>query len=185
MNSLLELTDNGLHAQPRPESAELDPFRVLIDRDTSKNKKEATKELSFVYHMCDTDSPYFQSVGDKEVRENELVRDLWGEEGAWEPDDEVKKAIKYYRDHHMTPAQQLLESALESVTNLRDYFKDADPMARDDNGRVVWKAKDIVSNLSKIGDVIKGLKELKEEVRKEQIEGGDNRGGVEVNRFSR
>jgi hypothetical protein len=185
MNSLLELTDNGLHAQPRPESAEIDAFRVLIDRDTSENNQEASRELSFVYHMCDTDSPYFQSVGDKQVREDELVRDLWGEEGAWEPDDEVKKAIKYYRDHHMTPAQQLLESALKSVHNLRDYFQNADPMQTDDRGRAVWKAKDIVTNLSKIGDVIKGLKELQEEVEKEQIKGGNNRGGVEVNRFSR
>lgn len=185
MDSLLELTGNKMHAQPRPEAAEIGAFRTLIDRDSSEGKREATRELSYVYHMCDTDSPYFQSVGDKEVRKEELIRDLWDKDSDWKPDEEVKKAIKYYREHHMTPAQQLLESALEGVNNLRDYFKDADPMARDENGRVVWKAKDIVSNLSKIGDVITGLKELQEEVEKEQVKGGDNRGNVEVNRFSR
>lgn len=185
MNSLLQLSDNNLHAQPTPEAAEIDQFRQIIDRDDSERMREAVRELSFVYHMCDTDSPYFQSVGDADVRQEEVVRDLWGEPDAWEPDDTVKRAMNYYRNRHLTPAQQLLESALKSVHNLRDYFQNADPTERDNNGRVVWKAKDIVSNLSKIGDVIKGLKELQEEVEKEQLQGGDNRGGVEVNRFSR
>lgn len=185
MNSLLQLSDNNLHAQPSPEAAEIDQFRQIIDRDNSDGKREAVRELSFLYHMCDTDSPYFQSVGDTDVRQEEVVRDLWGEKDAWEPDDTVERAMKYYRDRHLTPAQQLLESALTSVHNLRDYFQEANPTLLDDRGRVIWKAKDIVSNLSKIGDVIKGLNELQEEVEKEQLDGGSNRGGVEVNRFSR
>ena len=54
----------------------------------------------------------------------------------------------------------------------------------DDNGRPIFHAKDLVANLSKMGDVISGLSKLEEIVKKEEQIASNNRGGVVVNKYS-
>ena len=54
----------------------------------------------------------------------------------------------------------------------------------DDNGRLMFSAKDLVANLSKMGSVIEGLSKLEEQVRKEEQVINANRGGVITNKYS-
>ena len=54
----------------------------------------------------------------------------------------------------------------------------------DDNGRLMFSAKDLVQNLSKMGDVINGLSKLEEQVKKEEQVNNANRGGVITNKYS-
>ena len=54
----------------------------------------------------------------------------------------------------------------------------------DDNGKPIFAAKDLVMNISKMGDVIAGLHKLEEQVKKEEQTTSPNRGGVEVNKYS-
>ena len=54
----------------------------------------------------------------------------------------------------------------------------------DDNGKPIFNAKDLVMNLSKVGDVVSGLSKLEELVKKEEQKSSKVRGGVEINKYS-
>ena len=54
----------------------------------------------------------------------------------------------------------------------------------DDNGKLLYQAKDLLSNLSKIGEVIEGLDRLEELVQKQQAKDNPNRAGVKTNKYS-
>ena len=79
---------------------------------------------------------------------------------------------------------RLLIAAKESVVKLENYFKDIDLTLSDDNGRPIFSAKDLVANLSKMGDVINGISKLEDLVKKEKQVQSSNRGGVETNKYS-
>jgi hypothetical protein len=181
MIEILELEDD-VRAYPHPTCRDIAEFRALIERDDSEHKTEAARDLAFVYHFADPTSPYGDQ--EEELRQELIGRDLYDNED-FEPDEDIQDAIEKYRELNMTESKQLLESARESVHSLREYFEQADFTQRDDNGKLVWKPKDMVRNLEKLGDVVESLKTLKEQVEKEQHSQGDNRGGVQVNQYSR
>jgi len=54
----------------------------------------------------------------------------------------------------------------------------------DENGKLLYQAKDLVANLSKIGEVIEGLDRLEELVQKQQAKDNPNRAGVKTNKYS-
>ena len=54
----------------------------------------------------------------------------------------------------------------------------------DENGRLIYQAKDLVANLSKMGDVVEGLDKLEELVKKQAEKDNPNRGGVVTNKYS-
>ena len=53
----------------------------------------------------------------------------------------------------------------------------------DDNGKLLYQAKDLVANLSKIGEVVEGLDRLEELVQKQQAKDNPNRAGVKTNKY--
>lgn len=175
---LLNLEDD-IRAYPAPEAMEIEVFRAV--RDAAKDRTQAVKWFSYIFHMCDVNSPYFKD--DEEIRHEILSKDLFNQEN-WDVPSVVDAAMDRYVEIHETASIRLLRSSMKSVRNLQKYFEEADPTVRDNNGRVVWKAKDIVSNLSKVGDVIEGISDLQEIVEKEQMRQGDNRAGVKTNRYS-
>jgi len=177
---LLELQDD-IRAYPTPECREIEAFRVLIERDDSEHCTSAVRELSYVYHMTDPTSPYADM--EEDVRHNELVKSLF-ENKDWEPDAAIEEAMERYEEINMSASMKMLKSALVSVHNLREYFEEVDLTKTDERGKPIWKAKDVVKNLSRIGDVIEGLKNLRREVEKEQVSQGDNRANVKTNKYS-
>ena len=78
----------------------------------------------------------------------------------------------------------MLKAGRSSVNKLEKYFKDIDLTAMDDNGKLLYQAKDLLSNLSKIGEVIEGLDRLEELVQKQQAKDNPNRAGVKTNKYS-
>ena len=73
---------------------------------------------------------------------------------------------------------------MESVVKLEKYFRDIDLTLLDDNGKPIYTAKDLITNLSNMGKVIDGLSRLEEIVKKEEQASNTNRGGIEVNKYS-
>ena len=96
----------------------------------------------------------------------------------------VSAAIDKYRELSESSAVKLLKAARESVTKLEKYFKDVDLTMMDDNGKPIFHAKDLISNLSNMGKVVNGLEELEELVKKQQQKDNPNRGGVVTNKYS-
>ena len=149
------------------------PYALTIP-EFSKLKIE---ELSAVYFFVDHRSPY--SVYEEEDRWNH-IKDLL--KVAATP--KVSAAIDKYKELSESAAVKVLKAARESVTKLEKYFKDVDLTMMDDNGKPIFHAKDLISNLSNMGKVINGLEELEELVKKQQQKDNPNRGGVVTNKYS-
>tara|TARA_R110002020_G_scaffold126458_7_gene284236 strand:+ start:2200 stop:2703 length:504 start_codon:yes stop_codon:yes gene_type:complete len=143
-------------------------------------EKLSVKELAYVYYYCDHKSPF--AVYDEEKREEEVIKSVFKEK--YKTSSKLKAACDKYKELTETSAVKLLKAARTSVTKLEKYFRDIDLTMMDDNGRLMFSAKDLVANLSKMGSVIEGLSKLEEQVRKEEQVINANRGGVITNKYS-
>jgi len=144
------------------------------------SKKDGDKELAYIYHMCDHNSPF--AVYDQDVREAEVASSIFKLD--WNPSKDVLVACDKYKELKETHAIKLLKAARSAVNKLKTYFELVDLTSVDDNGRPIYQAKDLVANLSKMADVVNGLTKLEELVKKEKQSAAVNRGGVVVNKYS-
>ena len=113
-----------------------------------------------------------------------FVRTQLGKKNNFKPSAEVLAACEKYDKLIETSAVRLLRAARESVIKLEKYFRDIDLTLVDDNGIPIFHAKDLISNLEKMGKVVDGLRNLEEIVKKEEQAANTNRGGIEVNKYS-
>lgn len=164
MKDLLTITENKVI--PSAYALAIPEFKVL-----------KANELAFVYFFTDHESPY--APYDEAEREEKLEEDLKVKASA-----KVKGAIDKYKELSETSAVKLLKAARASVTKLEKYFKTVDLTMLDDNGKPIYHAKDLVSNLSNMGKVVSSLDELEELVKKQKQRENPNRGGVTTNKYS-
>lgn len=164
MKDLLTITENKVI--PSAYALAIPEFKVL-----------KANELAFVYFFTDHESPY--APYDEDEREEKLEEDLKVKASA-----KVKGAIDKYKQLSETSAVKLLKAARASVTKLEKYFKTVDLTMLDDNGKPIYHAKDLVSNLSNMGKVVSSLDELEELVKKQKQRENPNRGGVTTNKYS-
>ena len=152
----------------------------------SKTVKEfkdlKAEELAFVYFNVDHRSPF--SVYEWDQRIIEVKNSIFGEKNKWKPSAKVLAACEKYEKLIETSAVRLLKAARESIIKLEKYFRNIDVHLMDDNGRPIYHAKDLISNLEKMGKVVDGLTRLEEIVKKEEQAANSNRGGIEVNKYS-
>ena len=137
-----------------------------------------TKELGYIYFMCDHRSAYAVYEWDK--RHEEVMESL----NLKKISKKVEIACDKYNELIETSAVKLLKAAKESVKKLETYFRTVDLTLVDDNGRPIFHAKDLVNNLEKMGKVVDGLSRLEDIVKKEEQANNPTRGGVEVNKYS-
>ena len=140
-------------------------------------EKLTVKELSFIYFFVDHRSSY--AAYDDEERQEVLMKDL-----GVKITPKLTAGVDKYKDLSDTHATRLLKSARLSVNKLENYFKTIDLTALDENGKLVYQAKDLLSNLSKVGEVIEGLDRLEELIQKQQAKDSPNRAGVKTNKYS-
>jgi hypothetical protein len=140
-------------------------------------KSLSAKELSFVYFYADHNSPY--APYDEEERYTKLQDDLKVKRSP-----KIDGAILKYNELSETSAVKLLKSARQAVTKLEKYFQNVDLTELDENGKLMYSAKDLVANLSNMGKVVSGLDELEDIVKKQQQQESANRGGVVTNKYS-
>lgn len=187
---LLQINEDHMHrAEPTAEARAMPVFAEIIKRDRGSKgdhdgryKQHACRELAWIYHMVDFDSPYFNMS--EEERDYQIRQDLFEE--TWEPDETVLKALETYKKIRRTPSMKLLEAANSAVGKLEEYLRDIDLTETDPtNGKPIYSAKDLVSNLEKLGKVVDGLSELKKQVEKEQAASSKTYGDMELNEFNR
>ena len=135
------------------------------------------KELSAVYFYADHDSPY--AVYAKGERIKKIEKDL-----KIKYSQKMRGAIDKYNELHETSAVKLLKAARSSINKLENYFDTINLDILDDNGKPIYSAKDLISNLANMGKVVNGLEELEELVQKQKSKQNTNRGGVVTNKYS-
>lgn len=178
MKELFEVKNNEVVFAP--QVLVIGEFKDLWDRDKSKNKEIANKELAFIYYAIDFRSIYTSYFGDEKIER--IKRDIRLPK-TWKPDVKVNLAIDKYNELSRTQSMGLLEDAEFAVEKLRDYFKQVDLIKTDPTGKPLFAAKDLIANLKNLGDVISGIKELKLEVLKEQQSGNMVKGNRQKSAF--
>ena len=148
-------------------------FKKLWTRDRTQKKDRALKELAYVYHTTDYQSIYRNYHID--TREAKIILDIF-DDRQWRPDSEVNAAINKYRELQTTISMELLNDVEVGLTKLRDYFKNVD-FDEDENGVA---AKNFIANIKAMGDVVKGIKSLRDEVEKELTDNMQLRGRTEI-----
>ena len=164
-----------------PECLSIPEFHALWKRDRSKFKKKAIQELTYITFLVDNTihNPY-RGYGE-EMRDEVLRKDLF-EEG-WIPDSGMVDAISKYRSMQKTTSSRLVAAAQIAADKLADYYAGVDFKLRTAEGRPIYSAKDVQSNLKDLSNTIKSLFALEEQLRKEQLDGNLSRGGFEIGEF--
>jgi len=167
----------------------LDPSRLIIPefnalwrRDKNKDKLRATKEISYIVFMYDlsVDNPY---RGYLEIERDLVLRRDFFPDGKWEPDELVQKAIKKFRELSETTNTRLLASARSAAEKLATYFEEVDFKQLDSQGKPVYSARELASNLAAVGNIVKSLTFLEEQVRKESLDNTVARGGSDIGMY--
>jgi len=173
---IFDIVDNRVVLNP--QSLNIPEFKAIWDRDKSKMKGNATKEISYIVYLCDesVDNPYRAYREDE--RENMILKDFMGVE--WKPDELISKATEKFRDLKQTTNSRLLRSAKKAAEKLSEYFDSVDFNVRDSYGKPVFSSRDLASNLKEVAGIVKSLNMLEEMVRKEQTESSNVRGGGDV-----
>jgi hypothetical protein len=155
-------------------------FKVLWDRDKSKHKANAVREISYIVFLYSFKSPYL-AYSEKDRRIKILQDHFAGEK--WEPDDEVKVAIKRYNELQETATTRLLNASLRLCDKVTEYFDSIDFNEKDRMGKPIHTLNDVVKNMKDVGPVVKSLESLKDQVLKEQMDKSIIRGGTDIGLF--
>lgn len=149
-----------------PEALLLTPFKVIWDRDKSKNKAKAMQELGYIYFMGDPRSDY-QYIIDEGKRTEEIKKGQ-GMPDKWKPDKVVLEALKFYNSFKPTSAA-LLEDTRVAVDKLRQLLRDIDLEAEDDKGRPIYTLNTITATIKQIPALVKDLDTAEKTLAKDII----------------
>lgn len=155
-----------------PEILTIKCFKDIWELDKSKLKENAYRDFTYIYHMCDYNSPYSNYPSNE--RTNSVKEEVLGDK-KYTPSKEVNVAIEQYKKLIESPLTRLLEASKKRIDDIVDYF----------NGNTVEdisEAKISGDILKNIGATAASFKNLEDEVRKtRENSGGKNRGNVHVN----
>ena len=169
---LFDLRDFKVTISPR--ALLIPEFRTLWDRDKSKDKDKALRELAYVYYLSDFKSPYLLSL-DMSIVANTVAKDFMKDE-SYKPNKEIEEAISKYKELQITPSMRLLTASLTTVNRLTDYLEEVDLNERDDKNKPIYKPSDITNSLKSIGGIVESLTKVRDQVEKEIIKVGTLRG---------
>lgn len=141
----------------------LAPFKKLLEKDKSKDKERAVKEIAFVWYYCDIKSDY-QYLINLEERFQEIKKDL-KLPSAWKITKDIKAAIDFYNERSTTVSSKILKDSLHIANKLSSQMKklvddDENPL----NGATITK---LIAGLKQMPDVIKSLQETEKAVLRE------------------
>lgn len=160
-----------------PQTVLLQPFAALIQRDKSKGKNQAKKEIAFVWFYIDIASDY-AIHGDLDVRKEAIKRDL-KLKSSWEPDKLVEEAVEYYKEMSSSLTASILRRSRFTADKLSEKLEDAVK----DEGLTISEMKQILESINRMPDVIKSLQAAEKAVLKEIEEANDRLGTREKAEF--
>jgi hypothetical protein len=165
-----------------PEFLAIPQIKTIWDGDKKKGKVTAIQALSYIVFLCDNSpkNPYAGYSSD--IRHDVLVEDFIREKG-WKPNDKIVAAIEKLKKLMETTSSRLLESSKVAADKLAVYFENIDFTILDDNGKPIYSARELASNLSAVGNIVKSLRVLEDQVKKEHLDDNTARGGAEIGIF--
>jgi len=157
-------------------------FKTIWDKDKSKDKQRATKELAYIVFSYDlsADNPY-RGYSEYE-RDIVLKKDLFGDSN-WVPDSYVSDAIEKFKRLMETTNTRVLLGAKKAAEELAKWFEQIDFSKVDAYGKPIFSATELARNLKEVGSIVKSLAQLEEMVRREQVDKTTTRGGNDIGMY--
>lgn len=156
-------------------------FKVIWEKDKTKEKEQALLDLTYIFHVVDHRSPYYQYA--EEQRRESIVRDIMG--GKYKESKEIITAIDKYKEFTKTLSSDLLDSVKSMIYKLKNYYNDISFDVDGDVEIEMKKADSIVKSASNLGKVLESLATLDEKVKKERTSHDDRvMGGFKLGLFS-
>ncbi len=159
------------------------PFKKLLERDKSKEKEKAFKDILFVWNFCDIRSNYTY-IANEEDRIEEIKKDI-GLPKNWKFDKEIKDAINFYNKFN-TINERLYRDSIKAANAISEYLSKTEELLKERNiqGNYVTDISKITTALSKIPKLMSDLKTAYKEVVKEKEDlQGKKKGSKEFNLY--
>ena len=169
-NKLFDINNNG-QVVMNPTVLWVPQFKKIWDRDKSKSKEKASREISYVVFLYGYNSPY-QAYPEKD-RESKIINDYFKDNLDWKPDDDVKAAITKYLELQDSAALRLLRTSRKALEKIDEFMDNANPSDVDQ----------IVKNTKELGKLMVSLDELEKQVQKQQLQRANIRGGNDIGDF--
>lgn len=141
-------------------------FKKLRDRDKTKYKETALKEMAFIYYYCDIRSDYLANP----PKEREaLIRKDVGLPAKWKIDSAIKAAMDVYSQND-TVIEKLYRQTLKAVTAIGDYLENTQALLaeRDARGVPVYDIAKISASVQKVPKLMSDLQSAYKQVVKEK-----------------
>lgn len=148
-----------------PEAYALKCFKKLVDRDRTKEKINAMKELAYIYFVYDPRSDFQYEV--EETARQIKVKEQIGLDLKWKPDTLVLDAIETYKLLTITTSSLLLQDTRAMIENLRKELPTLSIKERDDKGKLVYNIAQIMSAAKQVPALAKEIAEAERSVLKE------------------
>lgn len=139
----------------------LTPFKKIIDRDKSKDKDIALKEITFIFFYADITSPY-QSILVDTDRCEEIKRDI-ELPVKWKIDQVILDAVKFYIEKSKTAVHHLYTASMTAAAAVNDILSDAKALIEASDDRISAVQK-VIGALEKVPKVMASLRDIEKEL---------------------
>lgn len=172
---------------PNEETLLIPPFKDIWDRDTSKGKEQALKELAYVEFMSSllASNPY--KGYNEDLRGVVIIKDVFKED-VWVPDELVLSGIKKIKDFQTeaSPSYKSYLAAMVANDKINTFFETVDlTKINFKTGTPVYKPKEVTSALLDVDKITASLDSLKKKVEEELFEAVKVKGQKEISPFAK
>ena len=158
-----------------------DKRNVCTEDKTGKKHLRAYREFTYIYLAIDWESFYKDYT--EQDRHQEALRDAHLTEEEWNDPTFRAACRKYKAMQETSKIGSLLQSQLSLIERMRIYYDTMDFDERDQNGKPIFKMKDIQGEVAAMAKTIEGIQALKELHKKEQEQETSLRGDHEAGMF--
>lgn len=150
------------------EAYGITPFKKILERDKSKEKEKAMKEMLFIYFYSDVKSDY-QYITNKKDKTEEIKKDI-GLPKSWKIDKVIENAIEIYVKRSQTIIEKLYVQSMKSASEIGNYLENTKILLeeRDKMGKPVTDINKISQSVQRVPKLMRDLKEAYKEVIKEK-----------------
>lgn len=180
MKHMFEMDEQG-ELSISPQILMIKEFAELAKKRGRKGKARLNAELSAIWFFVDMRSPYMRM--DEEERWSYIKEDVLYMFVDWEVDQHINACIDKYREMSRTRSMDTLESAWKAQTELDNFLGNVNLNERDNNGKPVFNAKQVMDMINSLPKTVKSLQDTQRLVETEVAENLILRGGREKAEF--
>jgi hypothetical protein len=180
MKHMFEMDEQG-GLTIAPQVLMINEFAELAKSRGKKAKAKLNAELSAIWFFVDMRSPYMRM--DDDERWDYIKDDVLYMFPKWEVDQHINACIDKYREMSRTRSMDTLESAWKAQTELDNFLGNVSLNERDNNGKPVFNAKQVMDMINSLPKTVKSLQDTQRLVETEVAENLILRGGREKAEF--